>query len=179
MPSLKNLIFQILILTILAALAGCSPSERVSKEAFRGSEVAPNNMTIDSLVPDYTGVLDEAQFKASGLSLIASDPTSQDPDGWVACETTNASPWIWNTRAIAWWFSHLGSWNCCNVNGSGGGCTHMMTVEDASAAICGNQGCINCAEFARYLYKLVEYCPWNNKAGGVIFLHQGSHIVVY
>ncbi|KAG0638234.1 hypothetical protein HOY80DRAFT_1137742 [Tuber brumale] len=179
MPAFKNLIFQILILTILAALATCSPADRVSKEVFHLPKFSPNNMTIDSFAPNYAAILDEAQFKASGLSLITSEPTAQDPDGWVACETTNASPWIWNTRDLAWWFSQLHGWNCCNVNGNGGGCTHLGTTNDASTALCGNLGCINCAQYGGYLYKLVDYCTRDNKAGGVVFLHQGSHIVVY
>ena len=54
-----------------------------------------------------------------------------------------------------------------------------MTIEDASAAMCGNQGCIMCEEVLENIHRIVEFCQRNNKAGGVSFLDQGSHIVLY
>jgi len=55
----------------------------------------------------------------------------------------------------------------------------MMTIEDASTALCGNEGCIKCEEVRDNLYKIVNYCKKDNKAGGVAFLDQGCHIVLY
>ena len=54
-----------------------------------------------------------------------------------------------------------------------------MTVEDASTAMCGNQGCIMCEEVLENVHRIVEFCQKGNKAGGVSFLDQGSHIVLY
>jgi len=55
----------------------------------------------------------------------------------------------------------------------------MITIEDASTALCGNQGCIRCEDMRSNVYRIVELCKRDNKAGGISFLDQGSHIVLY
>jgi len=54
-----------------------------------------------------------------------------------------------------------------------------MTIEDASTALCGNQGCIKCEDVKANLHTIVEFCLRDNKVGGVVFLDQGSHVVLY
>ncbi|KAG0133578.1 hypothetical protein HOY82DRAFT_604210 [Tuber indicum] len=169
MLSPKHLIFQALILTILAALATCSPSTT--------TDSASNGVSGRSENPN---ILDDAQFEASGLPLITLDPSADDPNGRVVCETSDASPWIWNSRRLAAWFPlYFRGWWCCNWNVDGGGCSHIMTVEDASTAICGNQGCIRCEDLAMNIYRIGNYCLRDSRAGGVSYLNQGSHVVLY
>ena len=63
---------------------------------------------------------------------------------------------------------------------NGGGCSHFMTIEDASTAMCGNQGCIMCEDVKANIHRIMEFCQRDNKVGGVSFLlNQGSHIVLY
>ncbi|PUU79053.1 hypothetical protein B9Z19DRAFT_1064527 [Tuber borchii] len=179
MFSLKNLIFQLLVLAIIAALTNCSPFDRLSGSASRHSELATNNTTPTSTGSGSINVLNKAQFEASGLTLITPGPFSENPDGRVVCQTSDASPWVWNARRLAAWFSNFFGWYCCNWNVSGGGCSHVMTIEDASTAICGNQGCIMCEDMLANIYRIAKVCQRDNKAGGVSFLDQGSHIVLY
>jgi len=117
--------------------------------------------------------------EASDMRIII--PRSEEPkgDGLFICETSVASPWVWNSRRLADWFSNFNGWYCCNRNVNGGGCSHLMTIEDASTAICGREGCIRCEDVASNVNRIVEYCQGDNKAGGVSFLDQGSHIVLY
>ena len=114
------------------------------------------------------------------MTLITPHSDKQpESDGLFICETSVASPWVWNSRRLADWFSNFNGWYCCNWNTNGGGCSHLMTVEDASTAICGREGCIRCEDVASNVNRIVEYCQGDNKAGGVSFLGQGSHIVLY
>jgi len=181
MFSLKNLIFQVLVLAIIAALANCSPSNRLSGGVSRRSESATDNTATTAPGSGNVNILDQAQFEASGLALITLDPSADDgPEAFIACETTNASPWIWNSHKVADFFSNFNGWYCCNWNVSGGGCSHMMTIEDASVAFCGNEGCIKCEDMRSNVYKIVDFCKRDNKAGGVsFFVHQGNHVVLY
>ncbi|PUU79063.1 hypothetical protein B9Z19DRAFT_1125674 [Tuber borchii] len=179
MFSLKNLIFQLLVLAIIAVLTNCSPSDRLSGDVSRRSELATDNAAPTSTGSGNINVLDKAQFEASGLTLITPGPVPENPNGNVLCETSNASPWVWNSRRLADWFSNFFGWYCCNWNVNGGGCSHMMTIEDASTAMCGNQGCIMCEDVYSNIHRIVEFCKRGNKAGGASFLDQGSHIVLY
>ena len=178
MFSLKNLIFQLLVLTIIAALANCSPSDRLSGGVSRRSELATDNAAPGSTGSGNINVLSKAQFEASGLPLITPGLVPED-QRFVACETSNASPWVWNARRLADWFQNFFGWYCCNWNTSGGGCSHFMTIEDASTAMCGDQGCIRCEEVLDNIHTIVQFCAKNNKVGGVVFLDQGSHIILY
>jgi len=179
MFSLKNLIFQVLVLAIIAALANCSPTERLSGGVSRRSESATDNAAPTSQGSGNVNILDQAQFEASGLTLITPGPFAENPEGAVVCETTNASPWVWNSYKVAGFFTNFNGWYCCNWNVSGGGCSHMITVEDASAAICGREGCIRCEDMTDNVLRIVGICKRDNKAGGVSYLDQGSHIVLY
>ena len=184
MFSLKNLIFQVLLLTIIAALANCSPTDHLSDGISRRSESATDNTATTAPTAPSSGnvnILDQAQFEASGLTLFTPDPSADDgPDVFIACETTNASPWVWNVYKVADFFLNFYGWYCCNWNVDGGGCSLMMEIGDASAAFCGNQGCVRCEEVRSNLYKIVDFCKWNNKAGGVaFFVHEGNHVVLY
>ncbi|PUU79062.1 hypothetical protein B9Z19DRAFT_1064536 [Tuber borchii] len=179
MFSLKNLIFQLLVLAIIAALTNCSPSDRLSGGVSRRSELATNNTAPTSTGSGSINILNQAQFEASGLTLITPGPVSDNPNGHVYCETSDASPSISNSRRLANWFYNFMGWYCCNWNVNGGGCSHMMTIEDASTAMCGNQGCIRCGDVMANLHRIVEFCQRDGKVGGVSFLDQGSHIVLY
>ncbi|PUU79052.1 hypothetical protein B9Z19DRAFT_1064526 [Tuber borchii] len=179
MFSLKNLIFQLLVLAIIAALTNCSPSDRLSGGVSRRSELATDNAVPASASSGNINVLNKAQFEASGLTLITPGPVADNPNGNVRCETSNASPSTSNARGLANWFSNFFGWYCCNWNVNGGGCSHMMTVGDASTAMCGNQGCIVCEDVYSNIYRIVEFCQRDGKVGGVSFLDQGSHLVLY
>ncbi|RPB03661.1 hypothetical protein L873DRAFT_1840892 [Choiromyces venosus 120613-1] len=183
MLSFKNLIPQILILaTAFAALTICSPSERLANDLFRRSEPASDAIAPTSPAVNGVTILDKAQFEASGLTLYTGSPddAASDPNYFIACATTVASPWVWNVNKVAEFLSNFNGWFCCNWHVSGGDCSHVMTIEDADTALCGNKGCIACEEMQANLYRIVQYCKWMNKAGGVSFLYNEQiHIVVY
>jgi len=55
----------------------------------------------------------------------------------------------------------------------------MMTIEDASTALCGREACIRCEDMRGSVYRIALFCEKGNRAGGVSFLDQGSHVVLY
>ncbi|KAG0125331.1 hypothetical protein HOY82DRAFT_616754 [Tuber indicum] len=175
---LKHLILQVLILMILSANINCSPVNPPSDKdsCDTGDEV--DNATPNSGNPN---ILSKAQFETSGLTLLTPNPPPSDNSyGRIVCETSNASPFVWNSRRLAYWlFGNFGGWYCCNWNVNGGGCSLVMTIDDASTAICGAQGCIKCDDLAWDIVRIGNDCLRNDRAGGVSYLDQGSHIVVY
>jgi len=55
----------------------------------------------------------------------------------------------------------------------------MVIIVDTSIALGGNERYIKCEDMRDNIYKLGAWCKRDNKAGGISFLDQGSHIVLY
>ncbi|KAG0634375.1 hypothetical protein HOY80DRAFT_986631 [Tuber brumale] len=172
----KHPILQVLILALFAALTNCSPVNHISDKVPHHARDAVDNTNISS---QNVNILNEAQFKNSGLKLITGEASSAE-NGRIVCETSDASPLIWNSRRISYrLLGEFGGWYCCNWNENGGDCSHIMTIDDASTAICGEQGCISCDYLGWNIMTIGKECLRDDRAGGVSYLSQGRHIVVY
>lgn len=189
--SYKNLIMKVLFLLaiIFVTSANCARLPRSAAGFAPRSELdtvaTPKNSTTPSVSETFSTeniqILDKAQFEASGLTLSTPSqlPTADEPHGWIKCETSGGSPQIDHVKGLYGLLFAFSNYYCCNRNTHGGGCSHLLTVGEASCAMCGRQECFMCNIVAANLQYIAQICEQKGRAGGVSYFPQGTHVVLY
>lgn len=149
--SYKNLIMKVLFLLdiIFVTSTNCVCLPRSATGFASRSELDTVASPKDSITPSVSEtfsteniqILDKAQFEASGLTLSTPSqlPTTHEPHGWIKCETSSGSLQIHHVKGLYAFLSGFAFSNyyCCNRNTHGGGCSHFVTIREASCGMCG------------------------------------------